>query len=145
VVNEGATVTLNVGVTGMVAVTRQWLFNGEPLGGQTNVSLTLSNFTAAQEGVYAVRLTIPEYEMITPPAWLTLPRPIVLDAAPAATPQGLRLNVEANPGLVYVVEGSADLRQWQPVLSVIFTNGPLTLPYATNTAHQFYRLRRSAP
>lgn len=145
VVPEGAAVTLDVGVTGMVAVTRQWLFNGAPLEGQTNASLTLSNFTAAQEGVYAVRVTIPEHELITPPAWLTLPRPIVLDAAPAATPQGLRLNLEANPGLTYVVEGSADLRQWQPVLSVTYTNGPLLLPYATNSAYQFYRLRRNAP
>jgi hypothetical protein len=144
-VTEGETVTLNVGTTGAVAVARQWLFNGQPLAGQTNVSLVISNFTAAQEGVYAVRLTIPEDEWTSPPAWLTLPRPIVLDAAPAPTPEGLRLHLAANPGLTYVVEGSTDLRQWQPLLSVVYTNGPLLLPYASNGTYQFYRLRRASP
>ncbi|MCX8156061.1 MAG: lamin tail domain-containing protein [Verrucomicrobiae bacterium] len=145
VVAEGATVTLQSGATGMVAVARQWLFNGEPLPGQTNVSLTLSNFTAAHQGAYAVRLTIPEDELVTPPAWLTLPRPIVLEAAPAATPEGLRLTVQANPGLRYVVEGSADLRQWRELSSFTHTNGPVVLPWMPGSPQQFYRLRRGTP
>mgnify|MGYP003869412161 CR=1 FL=1 len=145
VVTEGATVSLQVGVTSMVAVARQWLFNGQPIIGETNTTLTLSNFNAASQGVYAVQITIPEAELITPPAWLTLPQPLVFSGQPASTPAGLQLQLTGNPGLTYAVEGSTDLRQWRELFSFVHTNGPLTLPWATNSTQQFYRLRRINP
>jgi hypothetical protein len=59
---EGGIITLNVGASGSLPLTYQWLFNGAGLADSSNVigsattSLTLSNIQAAQVGRYSVRV-----------------------------------------------------------------------------------------
>jgi uncharacterized repeat protein (TIGR01451 family) len=48
---------LSVGAVGARPLSFQWFFNGSALGGQTNATLTLSNFQAANEGGYQVIVT----------------------------------------------------------------------------------------
>ena len=52
----GATVTLNVGVSGTAPFSYQWMRNGTPIAGAVNSSLTLANIQAAQSGNYSVRV-----------------------------------------------------------------------------------------
>ena len=48
------TAVLNCTVTGTPPVSLQWLFNGEPLPGETNATLTLMNLNATNAGNYSV-------------------------------------------------------------------------------------------
>ena len=55
----GDTVTFTVAATGVPAVTYQWFFNRVPIPGATNSSLTITNTTAANAGLYQVVVTNP--------------------------------------------------------------------------------------
>ncbi len=50
----GSSVTFSVSVQGTMPFSYQWLFNGQPLAGQTNATLTLNNVSANQAGAYSV-------------------------------------------------------------------------------------------
>ncbi|MBK7998230.1 MAG: lamin tail domain-containing protein [Verrucomicrobia bacterium] len=50
-------VTFNVAAYSSSAVTYQWRFNGAPIPGATTPSLTISNITLAQDGLYDVEVT----------------------------------------------------------------------------------------
>ncbi len=53
----GSTVALSVGATATGSVSYQWLFNGQPVSGETSANLSISNFTAARAGNYSVRVS----------------------------------------------------------------------------------------
>jgi hypothetical protein len=53
-VSGGATATFTVVATGIFAPAYQWLFNGNPLAGQTASSLVISNANANYAGSYSV-------------------------------------------------------------------------------------------
>jgi len=56
-VNGGTDVTFSVLATGNLPLQYQWLFEGEPLVGETASTLLLTNVAAAQSGVYRVEIT----------------------------------------------------------------------------------------
>ena len=49
----GQTATLTVAAAGAPPIVYQWYFNGQPMFGPGGQSLVLTNFTAAQEGIYS--------------------------------------------------------------------------------------------
>jgi uncharacterized repeat protein (TIGR01451 family) len=54
---RGTPGTVNVTASGTRPLRYQWRFNGIPLSGQTNATLSLSNFVEANEGNYSVVIT----------------------------------------------------------------------------------------
>jgi hypothetical protein len=56
-VSLGATVRFSSGASGTAPLEYQWLFNGLPLPGATNRSLTITNVQLVHEGAYAMRVT----------------------------------------------------------------------------------------
>jgi len=55
----GESTTLSVRVTGDLAFSYQWRFNSSPISGATNSTLTLTNFTATNAGLYSVIVSNP--------------------------------------------------------------------------------------
>jgi endonuclease/exonuclease/phosphatase family metal-dependent hydrolase len=51
---EGASALFTVGASGDTPLTYQWQFNGGPLAGATNASLSLANVTPSNAGIYQV-------------------------------------------------------------------------------------------
>ncbi len=56
-VSTGGTATFAVGVTGLSPFSFQWALNGTNIRGATNASLTLTNISSAEVGVYTVIIT----------------------------------------------------------------------------------------
>ncbi len=71
-VNLGATVTLSVAASGSTPMQFQWYFNGEPLPGATNSSLTLSGVDPSQSGTYEAEASNPAGVAASQPATLTV-------------------------------------------------------------------------
>jgi hypothetical protein len=68
-----------------------------------------------------------------------------LQAVPAVPPTtGVGLSLFTQPGAVYVMEASADLLHWSPVLTNLATTSRLSLraPGADNFPERFYRARQ---
>ena len=63
---------------------------------------------------------------------------------PAVPPTGVSLSLFTQPGAVYVMEASADLLHWSPVLTNLATSSRLNLraPGADNFPERFYRARQ---
>ena len=79
----GATVAFLVGVTGTGPFGYQWRFNGTPLPGETNGSITLDRVTLGQAGSYDVVVTNPTGSATSAAAVLTVNVPPVITAQPA--------------------------------------------------------------
>jgi sugar lactone lactonase YvrE len=56
-VNAGSGVVLSVAVSSSLPPTYQWYYNGNPIGGATGSTLSLSSVSAADAGTYAVNVT----------------------------------------------------------------------------------------
>jgi hypothetical protein len=69
-VNLGATVTLRVAASGSTPMVFQWYFNGAPLSGATNSSITLSGVDATQSGTYEAVVSNPAGMAASQPATL---------------------------------------------------------------------------
>lgn len=106
---------------GTQPLTYQWLFNGEPLTGETNTTLWLIDITEEQEGQYAVRVSNALGSVTTVPVRLEVRRPPVIVTQPASqtvqpgTNITFRVEVQSAPPIFY---------QWR-------RNGEL-IPGATN-------------
>jgi hypothetical protein len=55
-VSEGSSAAFSVTATGSGTLTYQWFFNGAPIAGKTQSTLTLSSVSVADAGSYAVRV-----------------------------------------------------------------------------------------
>ena len=55
----GANVTIRGNVNGSIPLAYQWLFNGSPLDGETNIVLRLTNLVPAQSGTYTLKAMNP--------------------------------------------------------------------------------------
>ena len=71
-VAEGGSASFIVSPQGPGSFTCQWLFNGMPLPGRTNLTLTLTNITVAQAGSYSVRVHTDQRQAVSRPAKLTV-------------------------------------------------------------------------
>lgn len=143
----GGGTLLRVGAASPVPLAYQWLLNGQPLPGQTNTTLAVTNFDAAQAGAYAAMVTMTNLPLplVTPAAWLHLPNPPALVGPARSGAAGLTVSLQAYEGYRYAVETSPDLLQWSDLLIFTHTNGTLALPPASNAPQSFYRLRLVSP
>jgi pectin methylesterase-like acyl-CoA thioesterase len=80
-VSGGATATFTVVATGIAAPVYQWLFNGNPLAGQTGASLVISSANANNAGSYSVIVSNAAGVVVSAGATLT-----VGNTAPSFTP-----------------------------------------------------------
>ena len=74
-VNVGTNVTFTVAAIGSTPLTWQWLFNNSPIAGATNSSLTLSNVTLADSGIYVAVVNNPFGTATSTGATLTVTAP----------------------------------------------------------------------
>ncbi|MFM1769262.1 MAG: hypothetical protein RJA22_1791 [Verrucomicrobiota bacterium] len=77
VVNPGATLTLTATASGTGPLACQWQREGQPLAGETNLSLTLSNVTEAMAGSYRMTVTNVAGSATSEAAAVTVVPPVV--------------------------------------------------------------------
>jgi hypothetical protein len=97
----GGNATFNVGAAGSIPLSYQWQFNGNPLAGATNSSLTLSNVLLSSAGPYSVVVTNAAGSITSSVATLTVtlpPAAIQVGAANVASDGtvSLPINLVAN-------------------------------------------------
>jgi pectin methylesterase-like acyl-CoA thioesterase len=89
----GQNVTFSVAATGSPAPTYQWLRNGVNLAGATSPTLTLTNVTLANTGVYTVSLVNSVGAVTSTGALLAIPSPMTATAfSPANGATGLNID-----------------------------------------------------
>ncbi len=139
----GTTVLFTVSATGIPPLTYQWLFNGAPISGATNTSLSLTNVQTTNSGTYHVVVTSPAGSVPSAVATLAVgTHPLLLNAR--TVPQGVfAFTLSGTPGAVYLIEGSTNLLNWTPLTRV--TNIAGTVDFTDTPASglfgRFYRAR----
>lgn len=100
----GATATFSVAASGTPPLSYQWLFNGAPLGGQTNSSLVVLNAGPSAQGTYAVTVSNPAGSTNSQSATLTVASPSPSFVAYTAANMTYSQNFDSlpNPGTVSV-------------------------------------------
>ena len=140
----GSNVVFSVGAIGPQPLSYQWLFNGVPLAGAANPTLTLTNVAPAGSGSYCVVVTNWAGSTTSALAALT-----VLPAAPptvlSVTQSGGRVAFRwsAATGQTYQVQYTTDLRQpdWANLVTVSATNSSAAASDSLESATQrFYRI-----
>ena len=144
-VKVAGTAVFAVTSTGVPTPGYQWWFNGAPIIGATNASLTLLNVQTNRAGNYSVALTNVAGAVTSASASLTL-----LPAAPATfqsvtelANQTLQLAATGDAGGYYYLETSTDLFQWTPLATLVATNGAwqFNTVAVTNDAQRYFRAR----
>ncbi len=69
---EGQSAIFTVTASGQSPLAYQWLKNGLPVSGATNISLTMTNLSSAQSGAYSVVVTNAAGSVTSPTAQLTV-------------------------------------------------------------------------
>ena len=146
ITTQPADQTVALGGTATFAVTAtgtnwfQWFCNGEPLLGETNAVLSLTNVTADQAGSYYVTVSNQAWSKASQAAWLNVST-LRLTSAKLLPDGQFSIEVTGQAGPGTVVQASTNLVLWLPV----FTNsgpGPSFIfidPQATNLPRRFYR------
>jgi hypothetical protein len=115
------TVRLDALVPGGCTNTYQWRREGQPLQGETNASLSLSNMLPTQVGLYSVAVSNELGLAASADMALRMPPPAIRLLSPSVATNTFQATVTGlPPGVEFVLEYSTDLVQW--------------LPMATNTA-----------
>jgi hypothetical protein len=112
--NVSSTVLFNVSATGAAPLSYQWYFNGAVLSGKTAATLTLANVTAANAGVYTVKISNAAGEVESEPATLTV-NSSTPNTPPSITAQPQSRTINAGENVVFNVSatGAAPLSyQW---------------------------------
>ncbi len=141
----GATVTLQVGVSGTAPLTFQWWKDQEPVAGATNATLMLSNLHISDAGNYFVVVTNPVGSVTSAAAALFVTPPTEAPPSIAAaslnwSDGGFQLVIFGTPGATYLVQYSSDLERWTDLTTVVSTDGSARVvdDHATDGA-RFYR------
>lgn len=142
--SPGATARFSVDAVGVMPLSFQWNCRGQPIGGATSSSLTLTNVSSAASGNYSVTVSNAFGSVLSTDATLTFFGPMLTSPWFSSSP--------SSPGFGFTVQGlsghgplviysSTDLSTWNSVL----TNPPTTgvVPFfdlsATNQPSRFYR------
>lgn len=143
-VRAGAAAMFSVTATGSPPLGYQWRFNGAPLAGATQSTLTLPVVDAGHAGAYSVVVSNRAGTVTSSNAWLTVRQPqpgrfLLLEVQPE---QAARLVVTGEPGGCYVTEVSSNLLDWQPLTTNWNTNGTFEVRDApSGLPARFYRTR----
>ena len=136
----GMTANFNVMADGTSPLNYQWQFNGTNLDLATNVTLTLTNVTVDQAGVYSVTVTNAVGSVTSSNAVLSVyaSAASTMNGASMTADNNIQFTVAGVPGFNYAVLASTNLIDWVPLVTntspFIFTD--------TNTSsfqQQFYR------
>ncbi|MBI4324317.1 MAG: immunoglobulin domain-containing protein, partial [Chloroflexi bacterium] len=141
VVRLGETIALLAEATGTPTPSLQWRWNGGPLTGQTNATLTLTNFQAAQTGTYSVIASNYLGALTNDVATLTLAEPLRLHSAAYLTNGTFRLLLSGDLSPRTVVQASSNLLNWLPVFTNLVPTAPIEVIDAGASNHplRFYR------
>jgi hypothetical protein len=140
-VAAGANVTLSVAANSTAPLAFQWRTNGVNWPGRTNASITITNFRAADQRAYDVRITNAAGAATSSVARLHLNSPVRF--LPSRRAGGVFTTTFVGVGgSNYVFETSTDLLRWTPVLTNRPANGLVEFSH-TNTVSplRFYRVR----
>ena len=139
----GSATTFNVSAGGDAPLAYQWLFNGTPRAGATNVSLTLTNLQGAHAGSYMVAVTNAFGSSTSSVARLTVMAPFTLNFTNS---QGYGSNrfcftLNGPAGSNVVISASTNLQTWIPLLTNPFGGGAIVFTdgVAPNYPRRFYR------
>ena len=123
----------------------QWLYNGAPLNGATQTTLTLPAVQPSDEGAYTVLVQDPGSSVLSASAAL------VVCASVPGTNRVLVNQCQVN-GVTYlratghaalgsVLETSSDLRAWMPASTNQSSQGLFVLDQLMNQPQRFFRIR----
>ena len=138
----GSTATFSVGYTGTPPLTFLWRRNGFPVTGGTSPTLVINNVQSQNGGTYTVRISNSLNAVTSLPATLIVASGQF--SALTVTTNGVQLNVQGETGGNYIIETSSDLKQWDPLATLL--NNPQTWQFTDTTAgigQRFYRLHKS--
>ncbi len=106
VINEGSMVVLEVEVDGFPEPYLQWYYEGNPISGENDTSLSLENFTASMAGDYTVTATNSGGSSSSSPATLLVSQSISFFPQPVVrfSTEGIPLFAESDSGLPVALE-----------------------------------------
>jgi DNA-binding beta-propeller fold protein YncE len=138
---RGSNVRFAVSATGS-ALRYQWQFNGQSIPGATNNVLALDNAQATDSGSYCLSVQNALGSLVSPIASLRVIR-LEVQSTTMDESQQLHLTVNADVGLTYALDASADLVQWEELTN--FVNdaelSELIDADSANYSQRYYRLR----
>ncbi len=111
----GGTATFSAAADGTAPIQLLWLFNGNPLDGQTNATLTLTNLQTTNAGIYALTATNAFGGTNSSDALLTVAIPSVIAGLSGPTPN---LQISGAPSATCIIETASSLTPpitWQPM------------------------------
>jgi hypothetical protein len=142
-IQPGGSLTLTaVAQNADASTTYRWQLNGVDIFGATAFALTLENITLAKAGTYSVAVSNFAGVVTQTVAIIRVPIPILLSATILQNNGNSQLLLSGPSAHGYVLEASADLLNWLPVMTnSSATDSPLqfTDPVSTNAVQRFYR------
>ncbi len=141
--SPGTTVTLTALASGHATPGCQWWFNGAPIAGCTNSTLTITNFQSAKVGSYQMMATNILGWATTTNVSLLLNNVLHMDTCGMnCTNHQFQMRVVGMANTNYVLLASTDMKYWAPIATnksatglCVFTDGQ-----STNYARRFYRV-----
>lgn len=146
----GDAVSFSVGAIGS-GLSYQWFFNGTPLNGATQSTLTLTEVSKQRSGLYSVQVGSASGIQQSASAVLVVRGLQQLEAPQSLPGGGVRLTfgdqngeaISAPNATRYAVESSTDLVHWTPIETApVLIDGRLVLrdPTASISGNQFFRV-----
>ena len=135
----GHAVTLSVAATGNAPLKYQWKLNGINLAAQTKSSLTITNVSTKNAGVYSVTVSNNAGSTNSAPAQLVVYPTTAASLTSTTKANGqFGFTVSGVPGYKYVVQASSDLTKW---VSVQTNTAPFNFSDSTanGASQRFYR------
>jgi uncharacterized repeat protein (TIGR03803 family) len=141
VVTAGSTVSFSVSAAGTGPFAYQWLFNSNPVPGATSATLTLTNVTTSQGGVYAVVVFGTAGTVTSQPASLGVVGAPVFTSVARLADGNVRLTLSLVSNANYNVLSSSNLLTWSVQTNIFAASATIQITdlTATNSVHRFYQ------
>ena len=140
-VPQGSNVTVSISASGTTPLFYQWRTNALKLSGQTNFSLSLTNFQATNQGNYDVVVTNSAGAVTSAVAALYLNSPLRFGSMAFSPTGGFAATLLGMANSNYVLQASSNLVSW---LSITTNSSPFGVVSLTDTntrnyPNRFYR------
>ena len=142
-VNAGQNAAFRVFPTGATPFTYQWYFNGTNIPGATTNSISLTNVMPSNAGFYGVVVGNVVGSVPSIPAQLTVNMlPARFGQVTPLSNGNVQIVFNGSPGTKYILEGSTNLVNWFPIVTLSDTTNPVTI-IDTNALQNLKRFYRS--